>query len=95
MGTLVSRSVSILDASGPLPDAVLRYDERPDALVDVFLPDGPADTVVTFVHGGFWRAAYDRTHVRPLARALGGRRLRGDPAGVPPGRRRRRLADHL
>ena len=39
-------------------------------MVDVFLPDGPADTVVTFVHGGFWRAAYDRTHVRPLARAL-------------------------
>ena len=63
-------AVSILDASGPLPDAVLRYDERPDAVVDVFLPDGSADTVVTFVHGGFWRAAYDRTHVRPLARAL-------------------------
>ena len=52
--------MEILDASGPLPDAVLRYDERAEAVVDVFLPDGPADTVVTFVHGGFWRAAYDR-----------------------------------
>jgi acetyl esterase/lipase len=25
---------------------------------------------VIFLHGGFWRAAYDRTHTRPLAAAL-------------------------
>jgi acetyl esterase/lipase len=62
--------VSTPDASGPLPDAVLRYDERPDAVIDVFLPEDEAHTLATFVHGGFWRAAYDRTHVRPLAKAL-------------------------
>ncbi len=62
--------MSIPDTSAPLPDAVLRYDERPDAVVDVYLPEGEAHTLVTFVHGGFWRAAYDRTHVRPLASAL-------------------------
>src|SRR6201995_5665038 len=30
---------------------------------------GTAATVM-FLHGGFWRAAYDRTHVGPLAVAL-------------------------
>src|SRR6187402_815183 len=39
-GTTVG-NVDTLDASGPLPDAVLRYDERPDAVVDVFLSDRP------------------------------------------------------
>jgi len=27
---------------------------------------GPAPLVL-FLHGGFWRAAYDRTHTGPLA----------------------------
>lgn len=62
--------MSILDDTSPLPDAVLRYDDRPDAVVDVFLPAGRAESLVVFVHGGFWRAAYDRRHVRPLASAL-------------------------
>ena len=54
----MSRGVSIPDASGPLPDAVLRYAERPDAVVDVFLPRAARRTpLVMFVHGGFWRAA--------------------------------------
>lgn len=46
-------------------------------------PDGPGPTrtrrrgrcadaqrVVVLLHGGFWKTAYDREHVRPLARAL-------------------------
>ncbi|MEP6815961.1 MAG: alpha/beta hydrolase [Marmoricola sp.] len=64
--------MSILDRAAPLPDAVLRYAERGDAVVDVYLPDGPAGSLVVFVHGGFWRSAYDRRHVRALATALAG-----------------------
>ena len=62
--------MTILDRAAPLPDAVLRYDERTDAVIDVFLPEGAAQSLVVFLHGGFWRAAYDRVHVRPLAVAL-------------------------
>lgn len=62
--------MSIFDRRAPTPDAVLRYDDRPDAVIDVYLPDVPASTVVTYLHGGFWREAYDRRHARPLARAL-------------------------
>ena len=29
--------------------------------------------VVVLLHGGFWKTAYDRTHTRPMARALAGR----------------------
>lgn len=58
-----------------LPDAVLRYAAHEDAVVDVHLPRGSlphdsTDRVVVLVHGGFWKAAYDRRHTRPMARAL-------------------------
>ena len=55
-----------------LPDAVARYATHDDGLVDVHLParsDTPAPLVV-YVHGGFWRQAWDRMHARPLATAL-------------------------
>jgi len=53
------------------PDLVLRYGAGGDALVDVHLPATrtPAPLLI-LVHGGFWRAAYDRTHTRPMADAL-------------------------
>jgi acetyl esterase/lipase len=39
--------------------------------VDVWLPrDLAAPTLLIFLHGGFWRAEYDRAHVAPLAQAL-------------------------
>jgi len=53
-----------------LPDAVLRYADHEDAVVDLHLPDRPTDRVVVLIHGGFWKAAYDRRHTRPMARAL-------------------------
>jgi acetyl esterase/lipase len=54
------------------PDAVLRYAPHEDGLVDVHLPPGRSQPrpLVVYVHGGFWRQAYDRTHARPLANAL-------------------------
>jgi acetyl esterase/lipase len=55
------------------PDLVLTYG-RPDLVADVFLPPagpGPAAApLIVFLHGGFWRAAYDRKHAGPLAEAL-------------------------
>lgn len=53
-----------------LPDAVLRYDDHADGVVDVHLPAAPNGLVLLLVHGGFWKTAYDRTHTRPMARAL-------------------------
>jgi acetyl esterase/lipase len=64
------REVMTRPAAGP--DLVLRYGEHPEHLLDVHLPPGAcaAAPVVVFVHGGFWRQEYDRTHTRPLAQAL-------------------------
>jgi acetyl esterase/lipase len=53
-----------------LPDATVRYADHDDAVIDLHLPDGPADRVVVLVHGGFWKAEWDRRHTRPMARAL-------------------------
>ena len=54
------------------PDAVLRYAPHDDGLVDVHLPADLSTPrpLVVYVHGGFWRQAYDRVHARPLANAL-------------------------
>jgi len=54
------------------PDAVVRYADHADGLVDVCLPPSlgrPARPypLLVFVHGGFWRQECDRTHARPLA----------------------------
>ncbi|MPZ95369.1 MAG: alpha/beta fold hydrolase [Propionibacteriales bacterium] len=65
----------VLDRPARKPDAVLTYGKHPDQLLDVHLPPRPVDgaapaPVVVFLHGGFWRQAFDRTHTRPLAEAL-------------------------
>jgi acetyl esterase/lipase len=53
-------------------DLTLTYG-RPDLVADLWLPPaGPAQVagpLIVFLHGGFWRAAYDRTHAAPLAAA--------------------------
>lgn len=61
----------VLTRKAPLPDAVVRYAARADALVDLHLPSGRGPfPLVVLLHGGFWKHAYDRVHVRPMARAL-------------------------
>ncbi|NUR06462.1 MAG: alpha/beta hydrolase [Nocardioidaceae bacterium] len=53
------------------PDAVLRYADHDDGVVDVHLPSTPGPhPLVVHLHGGFWRQRFDRTHARPLAEAL-------------------------
>jgi acetyl esterase/lipase len=66
----------ILTRASRPPDHVLRYGERDDQVADLRLPGEPDGArltglpLVIFLHGGFWRAEFDRTHVGPLAEAL-------------------------
>src|SRR3954452_21391992 len=53
-----------------LPDAVLRYDDHEDALVDVHVPAAANGSTLVLLHGGFWKTAYDRTHTRAMPVAL-------------------------
>lgn len=55
-----------------LPDAVLRYDDHEDALLDVHVPATANGVTILLLHGGFWKTAYDRTHTRAMAVALAG-----------------------
>ena len=79
----------VLNRPAEGPDAVLRYAEHADGVVDVFLPaslgrpDSPAP-LLFLVHGGFWRQEWDRRHVRPLAGELA---RRGFVVAVPEYRR--------
>jgi acetyl esterase/lipase len=58
----------------PPPDATVAYGPLPDNVADVRFPAAPqADPdrpLVIVVHGGFWRAGYDRAHIAPLASDL-------------------------
>ncbi len=67
-----SRGVLTRVADGP--DAVVRYGDHPDQLVDLHLPPGDVATapVLVLLHGGFWRDEWDRRHTRPMAEALRG-----------------------
>jgi len=60
----------VLTRAAPPPDFVVSYGPGPDHVADVRLPPVPSAPLVLFLHGGFWRAAYDRTHTGPLAAAL-------------------------
>jgi pimeloyl-ACP methyl ester carboxylesterase len=62
----------VLTRPAPPPTLTVRYGPLPDHLADVWLPTtmtAPAPLVL-FLHGGFWRQQYDRTHTAPLAAAL-------------------------
>jgi acetyl esterase/lipase len=63
---------AVLDRPAPAPDATVSYGGHPDQVADLRRPagDGPPRPLVVVVHGGFWRAEYDRRHTGPLAAAL-------------------------
>jgi acetyl esterase/lipase len=66
---------SVLDRPAPAPDLTVPYGTRPEQVIDLRLPRpalrhaGKAPLIV-LVHGGFWRPAYDRRHLGPMASAL-------------------------
>lgn len=67
-------SRGVLNRTADGPDAVVRYGEHPDQLVDLHLPPTETETapVLVLLHGGFWRQEWDRRHTRPMAEALRG-----------------------
>jgi acetyl esterase/lipase len=78
----------ILDRPAPPPGLTARYGPRPEHVIDLWCPpDGPgrgAAPLIVLVHGGFWRPAFDRTHLRPMAQALA---TAGNVVAVPEYRR--------
>ncbi|MBK3565286.1 MULTISPECIES: S9 family peptidase [unclassified Streptomyces] len=54
------------------PDSTAAYGDHPDQVIDFYAPHGervpgePAPLVVV-LHGGAWRAPYDRLHITPFA----------------------------
>ncbi|GGQ61299.1 alpha/beta hydrolase [Streptomyces flaveolus] len=61
------------------PDSTAPYGDHPDQVIDFYVPRGPGGPgpapVVVVLHGGAWRAPYDRRHVSPFAGFLAGRGL--------------------
>ncbi|MFD0434621.1 alpha/beta hydrolase family protein [Streptomyces chartreusis] len=54
------------------PDAIASYGDHPDQVIDFYAPRGETAPgilvpLVVLLHGGAWRAPYDRRHVTPLA----------------------------
>src|SRR5882757_5912183 len=51
----------------------IAYGLAKDQVCDLYLPDLPTPPVICLVHGGFWRAKYDRSYFAPVALDLMGR----------------------
>ncbi|MEU2623615.1 alpha/beta hydrolase [Streptomyces sp. NPDC007157] len=51
------------------PDATAAYGDHPDQVIDFYVPRGDEAMVplVVVLHGGAWRAPYDRGHITPFA----------------------------
>ncbi len=91
------RSEAILSRISPPAETTRSYGPDPAQVYDVLPPapgSAPRPATVLVVHGGFWRAAYDRAHAMPLALgfadagyhvALGEYRRAGMPGGGVPG----------
>jgi len=77
---------AVLARAASAPEHVERYGTHADALIDLYLPAQPATDapLAVLFHGGFWKAPYDRTHLRPMAVAL---RARGWAVALPEYRR--------
>lgn len=58
--------------SRPAPaGSVVHYGQLPEQVAEYW--HGGSRGLVAFIHGGFWRAEYDRTHARPLCNDLAAR----------------------
>lgn len=63
----------ILDRPAPPPDLTVPYGTLPEQVIDLRLPPDqprPQAPLIVLVHGGFWRPAFDRSHLGPMAHAL-------------------------
>ncbi|MEV4741817.1 alpha/beta hydrolase [Streptomyces sp. NPDC049555] len=63
----------VLTRPAPPPPCTERYGRHGEHVVEVWPAPRARAPLVLVVHGGFWRAAYDRRHLRPMAHALAAR----------------------
>ncbi|UQA94500.1 alpha/beta hydrolase [Streptomyces halobius] len=66
---------ALLGLAPVAPDRTVAYGPHPDQIVDLYEPTGAgpgsgARPLAVLLHGGFWRAAYDRRHLSPCAAEL-------------------------
>jgi acetyl esterase/lipase len=61
---------SVLHRAAPAPDLTVPYGALPEHVIDLRLPPRLPAPLVVLVHGGFWRPAFDRTHLGPMAHAV-------------------------
>lgn len=85
---------AVLERPAPPPDRTVTYGEDPAQVYDVRVPASPIGATALVVHGGFWRASFDRAHAGPQAQrladagfhvAVGEYRRAGMPGGGVPG----------
>lgn len=79
---------SVLTRPAPAPSATVSYGPDPDQVIDCY-PAASGRPTIAFIHGGYWRPEYDRTHARSAAAGLAEagyptalieyRRIPGDP----------------
>ncbi|MDT9682533.1 alpha/beta hydrolase [Streptomyces sp. TRM76323] len=64
-----AEEASALSHPAVAPDSTAPYGTHPDQVVDFYAPRDRHDRVplVVVLHGGAWRAPYDRRHVSPFA----------------------------
>jgi acetyl esterase/lipase len=76
------------------PSRTIAYGDSPDQVGDLYLPEGGRSPVICLLHGGFWRMAYGRDTIAPIAEDLVDRgfavwnleyRRLGGPGGGWPG----------
>jgi acetyl esterase/lipase len=71
VGPMAADPRAVLSRPAPPPDATVSYGDHPDQVADLRRPRcRPSGPLVVVIHGGFWRAEYDRAHVGPLAADL-------------------------
>ncbi|MEW1658274.1 alpha/beta hydrolase [Streptomyces sp. NPDC093707] len=61
---------ALLGLAPVAPDRTVPYGPHPDQVVDLYGRRPGAGPLVILLHGGFWRAAYDRRHLSPCAAEL-------------------------
>jgi hypothetical protein len=62
--------VTVLDRVAPPPDLTVPYGPLAEHVVDLRLPRNFPAPLIVLIHGGFWRPAYDRTHLGPMGHAM-------------------------
>ncbi|KUL37532.1 lipase [Streptomyces sp. NRRL F-4489] len=70
MSAAADEEAALLGLAPVAPDRTLAYGPHPDQVVDLYGPWPGTGPLVVLLHGGFWRAAYDRRHLSPCAAEL-------------------------